>query len=96
MANRFNAAFAISGLILGLRPSKGRRRYFCNDIFHWLGASLEAALTMNQYIDTETKNGPNVVNDIFKNYSTERKLLYLIQIPLQCVCKDPITNAALV
>ena len=33
-----------TGLILGLHPANERLRYFCNDVSHWLGASLESAL----------------------------------------------------
>ena len=35
------------GLILGLCPANERRRFFCNDVSHWLGASLESALKTN-------------------------------------------------
>ena len=35
----------VTGLILGLHPANERRRYFCNDVSHWLGANLESALS---------------------------------------------------
>ena len=38
----------IPGLILGSRPANERQRYFVsNDVSHWLGASLESALSLN-------------------------------------------------
>ena len=37
--------FFVSGLILDLRPTNWRWRYFVNDVSHCLGASLESALS---------------------------------------------------
>ena len=39
-----SCGMCITGLIPGLRSANERRRYFCNDVSHWLGASLESAL----------------------------------------------------
>ena len=37
-------------LIIGLRPTN-ERPLLCNDVSHWLGASLESALNMIQDIE---------------------------------------------
>ena len=42
------------GLILGLRPANERRHYFiCNDVSHWLGASLESAKSDSTHVGGE-------------------------------------------
>ena len=40
-------------VILGLRPANERRRFFINDVSHWLGASLESAL---DYLSSGAEN----------------------------------------
>ena len=39
-----------AGLILSLRPANERRSLLCNDVSHWLGASLASALLMYVYV----------------------------------------------
>ena len=38
----------VTGLILGLRPANERRRYKSNAVSHWIGATLESALSKKE------------------------------------------------
>ena len=38
-----------TNVLADLHPANERRRYFCNDVSHWLGANLELFRNINKY-----------------------------------------------
>ena len=57
----------IPGLILGLRPAN-ETALLCNDVSHWLAASLASALNTHNFelFDTSLGLKVTILNDIYK------------------------------
>ena len=87
------------GLILGLHPANERLSYFVTVPSHWLGASLESALSITSCFLQNTfhtlssrQNGCRFADDSFKCIFLNENVWIAIKISLNFIPKGPINS----